>query len=224
MKLLILFSVTLLTSMTFAQKTRVKKSTELESMTQILREKGFAYQGKYSGEFDEIFSLESHNETKGVFDINDQISARKIIERDLKSLNTPNNLRKCKRHLSSTSIISKNLKNFLKQGNYQVEYEYEFAGRISTTRKNDQQENNLHRNYRCHFIISNEDSNSSFWSSYYLKNREFTESECNQLIDNFSKNDKVLVEFKKYMDYRYDTPMSDGVYSFHCAINLSAKN
>lgn len=76
----------------------------------------------------------------------------------------------------------------------------------------------------CHFIISNEDSSSSFWSSYYLKNRDFTESECNQLIDNFSNNDKVLVEFKKYMDYRYDTPMSDGVYSFHCAINLSAKN
>ena len=195
--------------------------SEIERVSQILRDQKFAYQGKYSGEFNEVFSINSHDIKKGTLDISDQVSARKIIERDLKLLNTKSKLRSCKSHFPNKSVKTTNLQAFLKSGKYNIEYKYEFAGKISSFQKNNQQENNLHRHYKCHFVITSKDANKSFWTSYYLKNRDITEVECDQLINSFSKSDKLLVEYKKYMAYRYDTPISGGVYSFHCAINLS---
>lgn len=193
-------------------------ANSLEKLSDSLRNNDFFYQGKYSGDNDEIFSIVSHIIERDSKIISSTSTAQKIIEKDLNELNTvPTYVESCKNHIKSNSIINQNLKSFLASNKATIKYEYEFAGKIQRDNKGSL----LKRVYQCYFSITNK-SQKEFTTNYFLKNRNINEQGCNKFINDLnSKTSDVLIEYNKYYSYRYDNQMSDGIWAYHCAISLS---
>ncbi len=194
-------------------------SFDFEEASSFLRQNQFLFNDDLSGENDEIYSIVYHAIHKEDQTISNGQRARDIIQKDLNELNSnAGYINSCKNHINSKSLITANLNSFLLATKSRIKYEYEFSGKIVTTDKL----NILKRNYQCYYSINSPFSKREFKTRYYLRNRNIEEKECNAIINSLEAKSKgLLIEYKKYHSYRYDTPMSDGVWAFHCAISIS---